>query len=210
MTFWCCEFTPQKSINASRGGGWICLGGMHSAARWWGAGAGIGRGSARSRGGFFSLGGAICHLGANTLRFLQRLMYSTCRNTLREKYFAWVQLPRFQYFTCRTARFSLCSFSRKFTFGQDRPETQKSRSRFHCSQKHRRTRTGSAAPPVASCAWTPLWHPAGQAQLLQESRSYTLNSALHSPVMKEDGINIPIKTSRRRKRRTGPSSVNSN
>lgn len=95
-----------------------------------------------------------------------------------------------------------------FWAGQAR--NTKSRSRFHCSQKHRHTRTGTAALPVASCAWTPLWHPTGQAQLLQESRSYTLNTALHSPVMKEDGINIPIKTSRRRKRRTGPSSVNSN
>lgn len=40
--------------------------------------------------GFSSLGGVICHPGANTFRFLQRLMFSTCRNTLREKYFVCV------------------------------------------------------------------------------------------------------------------------
>lgn len=108
--------------------------------------------------GFSSLGGVICHPGANTFRFLQRLMFSTCRNTLREKYFVCAQHPRFHYFTCGTDLFSLRSFNRKFAFGQDRSERQNLGPDSNCSQKCRHMRTQTAVQLVASCELTLIWH----------------------------------------------------
>lgn len=104
--------------------------------------------------GFSSLGGVICHPGANTFRFLQRLMFSTCRNTLREKYLVCVF--SIQDFTILLAEqtYSLCAHSRKFAFGQDRSERQNLGPDFNCSQKCRHTRTQTAVQLVASCELT--------------------------------------------------------
>lgn len=208
MTISSFEFTTQKFISVSQRD-WICLGGMRSAACCWGGGAGMGRGSARSRGGFASLGGVICHPEANTFRFLQRLMFSTCRNTLRKKYFACVQLPRFHYFTCRTAPLLSALIQQEVYFWAEQAWNDKSQSRFQLLPKGQSSCACDCCTSRSQLCINTSLAP-GQAQLLQESQCCTLKNTPHSPVMKEDGINIPIKTSRRRKRRTGPSSVNSN
>lgn len=67
----------------------------------------------------------------------------------------------FQDFTILLAEqphYFLHSFSRKFTFGQNRPEMTNLNPDFNCSQKASPHVPVTAAPVGASYALTPLWH----------------------------------------------------
>lgn len=208
MTISSFEFTTQKSTSVSQRD-WICLGGMHSAACWWRDGAGMGRRCARSRGGFCSLGGVICHPEANIFRFFCRDWCFQHVETLWGK--TILHVFSFQDFTILLAEQPHYSalIQQEVYFWAEQAWNEKSPSRFQLLPKGWSSCACDCCTTRSQlCINTPL--ALGQAQLLQESQCYTLKNALHSPVMKEDGINIPIKTSRRRKRRTGPSSVNSN
>lgn len=120
--------------------------------------------------GFPSLGEASCHSGANTFRFLQRLMFSTCRNTLRGKILCMCSASKISPFYLQN-RLILCAHT--LLLGR-------------MAQKGKIWVQISIAPKVLAhedsdcCAassqlWINTSLTLGQTKLLQEKWSYILN-----------------------------------